>query len=168
MKALRKSGIWLIAGIVAAGACTKIQTYPPEPEIAYKSFSIYDTVLLGNTIKIGILQFSFIDGDGDIGWKDTLSTPPANPEGYNLFVTMYEMINGTFFKVDDERVSDPIKYRIPYIENDGPDKSLKGDIYVEFQYFFHDFDTIRYEFYIIDRALHESNLATTPEIILKY
>jgi hypothetical protein len=65
---------------------------------------------------------------------------------------------------------DPLKpsaYRIPYMERTGQDKILKGTISVTFLYLFYSpSDTIRYDFYIKDRAGNVSNVASTSEIVL--
>jgi hypothetical protein len=51
----------------------------------------------------------------------------------------------------------------------GKNKALTGEIKVSVTPFYYDFlsdfDTIKYEIYIKDRALHESNHVTTPEFI---
>ncbi len=66
--------------------------------------------------------------------------------------------------------NDPLKpspYRIPYMERLGQNKILKGTISVTFLYFFYNAtDTIRYDFYLTDRALNESNTESTSEIII--
>ena len=66
--------------------------------------------------------------------------------------------------------NDPLKpssYRIPYMERLGQNKILKGTIAVTFLYLFYSpGDTIRYDFYVQDRALNQSNVASTSEIVL--
>lgn len=66
-------------------SCFKNQEYPVEPMISDPSFT-----LLGDS---AILNFSFTDGDGDIGLDpgDTLS--PYEPDSfyyYNLYIDYYE------------------------------------------------------------------------------
>lgn len=65
---------------------------------------------------------------------------------------------------------DPIKpssYRIPYMERLGQNKILRGTISVSFIYLFYPAgDTIRYDFYIRDRAYNDSNVESTSEIVL--
>jgi hypothetical protein len=49
----------------------------------------------------------------------------------------------------------------------GQNKILRGTIQVTFLYLFATpADTIQYDFYIKDRALHKSNVTTTSEIII--
>ncbi len=153
----------ILALLVWASSCQKIESFPPEPEIDYLRFEVRDsTDLLGNEKLIGSLWFSFVDGDGDLGAADTSSESGK----YNLFFTMFEKIDGVFQEVDESVLGGPIRFIIPYMERTGQNKTLKGEINVKFEYFFDTWDTIRYDFYIIDRAGHESNLESTPELVL--
>jgi len=157
----------LFAGWVLFFSCRKIESYPEIPFIEFKSFTLQDTVdLLGNPGKVGELVFSFVDGDGDIGFDSTATDTTSI---YDLFFTLYEKLDGEFLKVDEDDLETPLNYRIPFIEMEGQNKTLKGEIQVDFFYikiFLIKYDTIKYEFYIIDRALHKSNVETTPEIPL--
>jgi hypothetical protein len=159
----------LFAGWVLFFSCRKIESYPVIPSIEFQSFNIRDTVdLLGNQGKVGELVFSFVDGDGDIGLPqpDSTSTDTTN---YNLFFTLYEKLDGEFLKVDEDDLETPLNYRIPFIEMEGQNKTLKGEIQVDFFYFkifLIKYDTIKYEFYLVDRALHKSNVEETDTIFL--
>lgn len=156
----------LFAGWVLFFSCRKIESYSVIPEIEYKSFTLRDTIdLLGNPGKIGELLFGFVDGDGDIGLPQPDSTT-TDTTNFNLFITMYEMLDGEFIKVDEDDLETPINYRIPYIESEGQNKTLKGEIQVDFIYLIIKYDTIKYKFYIVDRALHESNNEETDTIFL--
>lgn len=145
-------------------SCQKIESISEIPYIEFKSFDLKDTVdILGNEGKIGELVFEFEDGDGDLGLEqaDTLYPDTIN---YNLFFTLFEKIGGQFQVVDEEDLETSLNFRIPYIENVGQNKTLKGEIKVDFYYLLMLYDTIKYEFYIIDRALHKSNVEATREI----
>lgn len=149
------------------GSCGKIDKLPPEPGIRFTSFQVFDTNdILGNTYKGGRLKFYFEDGDGDLGLN-----PPENrssADSTNLFFTLYRRKGG---KLAPAAANDPLKpsdYRIPYMERLGQNKILKGTISVTFLYLFGSpNDTIKYEFYIKDRADHSSNSVSTCEIALK-
>lgn len=165
MKKLVATGLVTGAFVAFSLSCQKIESISEIPYIEFKSFELRDTIdLLGNPGKVGELIFKFEDGDGDIGLEqpDSLSSDSTN---YNLFFTLYEKIEGQFQKVDEENLETPLNYRIPYIENIGQNKTLIGEVKVEFYYYLLAlYDTIMYEFYIVDRALHKSNLETTTEI----
>ena len=149
-------------------SCRKPENYSIIPEIGYKSFTIRDTTdLLGNKGLVGELTFTFVDGDGDIGLRQPQdSIDPEDPEYTDLFFTLYVMKNGVLTKPDDDDILFPLNYRIPFLKPEGQDPSLKGEIKVEFLYMLFKYDTIQYEFYIKDRALHESNVESTPDMIL--
>jgi hypothetical protein len=152
--------------ILAAESCKKIEQLPPEPFIEFRSFEVFDTTdILGNKAKGGRLKFYFEDGDGNIGLKEPFES--VVKDSTNLFFTLYRKISGEMVQAS---ANDPIKpspYRIPYMERLGQNKILKGTISVTFLYFSYTAkDTIRYDFYLKDRALNESNLESTSEIVI--
>ena len=72
-------------------------------------------------------------------------------------------------EVPGNDIMKPSDYRIPYMERTGQNKILKGTIAVTFLYLFYsaeDTDTIRYDFYLKDRADNLSNTESTSEIFL--
>jgi hypothetical protein len=146
--------------------CVRPPDYPIEPVITFKSMS-------KNELKQGkgdasvdnvIVSFTFTDGDGDLGDKDSL----------NVFVT------------DARDGNEKSKFRIPYIEPQGTGNGIEGEvsimiptsccIYVtpegipvscEQAANYIDRDTLRYIISIRDRAGHESNEIQTNPIILR-
>jgi hypothetical protein len=156
-----------VAGSMIMASCGKIEKLPPEPSIRFTSFEVLDTIdRLGNGYKAGILKFYFQDGDGDLG----LAAPVAGSGGdsTNLFFTLYRRKAGILSPAPADDPLKPSDYRIPYMERPGQNKILKGTISVTFLYLFATpNDTIKYEFYIKDRAEHLSNTASTCEIALK-
>jgi hypothetical protein len=165
MRTIKHLVIILIA-LLALGSCRKIEQLPPIPHIEFTSFSIFDTIdLLGNNAKAGILKFYFEDGDGDLGLE---APSESQTDTTNMFFTLFRKEGGI---MDTVSGLDPLlpysSYRIPYMERPGQNKILKGTISVTFLYLFYSpDDTIKYDFYIIDRALHESNVASTSEIVI--
>ena len=160
--------VWSAIISLVLSSCRKTETYPEIPEIEYKSFFFRDTIdELGNEGLVGRLIFSFVDGDGDIGLKQPPDTiDPGDPEYSNLFFTMFDLQNGILVEIGDDELELTLYYRIPYLEPQRMDNSLTGEVEVEFTYLFFDYDTIKYEFYITDRAGHESNIESTPLFIL--
>jgi hypothetical protein len=147
-------------------SCGKIEKLPPEPVIAFKSFEVFDSVdILGNKNKAGRLHFHFQDGDGDLG----LESPQVSglSDSTNLFFTLYRKTRGTFHQVSDSDLIRPYPYRIPFMDRQGQNKILKGDIAITFFYLFvSPADTIRYSFFVKDRAQHVSNTDSTCVIVL--
>jgi hypothetical protein len=148
--------------------CEKPEKYPIIPEISFKDFVLKDTFdLLDNPVKRGILKFYLIDGDGDIGLNSYDTFPPFDTSSiyyHNLFIKMFEKKNGIFEEVD---FAVPLRFRIPYVEPEGNNKTLKADILVDLDFASPlNYDTVKYEFFVVDRELHHSNTETTGEIRL--
>ncbi len=149
-------GILFIIGMFVS--CQKEETYPIIPEIEFDHF-----VKLWNPqtmiFERGVFAISFKDGDGDIGLWDSETEAPYD---YNLFVNYYEIQNGDSVRVV---ISDSNEFnaRIPILTPQGYHKSISG--LIEDTLFIHNyqstFDTIMFDAYIMDRALHKSNVVNT-------
>ena len=161
--------IFVIAGVFYA--CKKKDVYPIEPEIKFENFlTIYNN---GQSFPDrGVLIFSFTDGDGDIGLYQSDTLPPFD---FNLFISYFEIQNGDtvevfLFQTDPATGDiDTLNFngRIPILTPVGSNKSISGE--VEDTVFIHDptspYDTIMFKAYIVDRALHQSNVISTPLIV---
>ena len=155
----------IISLLIFSYGCIEIEKLPPQPRVEFRSFTVLDTTdLLGNVTKAGKLTFYFEDGDGDVG----LDPNPTLPgDATNLFLTLYRKTDGIMLPADSIDPLFPSSYRIPYLERLGQNKILKGEITVVILYLFYEVtDTIRYDFFIQDRARNESNIETTCEIAL--
>ncbi|MBX7203649.1 MAG: hypothetical protein IT240_03340 [Bacteroidia bacterium] len=156
------------------GACHKEADYPDTPEIRFISFTRLTNI--HGKDSLGLLRFSFTDGNGDIGLgsADTLAPFNKGSEYYfNFFITYYEKQSGTFVKVTlpppypgaDTLSSNS---RIPDLRGKTNMRAVEGEI--EMKLFtvnpFSAYDTICYEVSICDRALNRSNTIKTPEIAL--
>ncbi len=150
--------IFPVLGLFFVFGCTKEETYPITPEISFKNLEVFQSLSQNDSL---VLTFSFTDGDGDIG------TPDADTVNTDVFVTMYEMMDGVFVKYDDPFGA--FNYRVPFLEPRGNNKSLKGDIRINVDYnIFEINDTIRYELYMKDRAGHQSNVIGTSTIVTRF
>lgn len=156
----------LISVTVLLASCMKKEVFPDIPQIAFQSFTLeFDS---GMYARRGFLTISFQDGDGDIGLRSDQNMPPFDTGSlyyYNYIIDYYEKQNGTFVKRD---LDPPYNARIPYLTPDDPNKAIKGiivDTLVLNPMPVH--DTIKFKFFIYDRALHKSNLDSTPPIILR-
>lgn len=151
----------LFLAFVALG-CGPKEEFPIEPRITFKSFVQGD-----NGAKLTI---SFTDGDGDIGLDPSDSGYPYDSAStyYNNFFLHYEELqNGTWVRPELELENN---YRIPRITPSGQNKTLKGDITVDLFWPIRPgspYDTVRFEVFIVDRALHESNRVITDPIIVQ-
>jgi len=158
-----KFQIGIIVFILLSGvfySCKKENVYPIEPAISMSPDQIY--------LSPATITISFTDGDGDVGLSDADTVPPYNLDPVNFNKYYYNLLlyyfvkNGDVWEEADLIV--PYYYRIPDITPSGQNKSLKGDIEVSISLPINRPDSIRFNIELIDRALHSSNILTTPVI----
>ena len=75
------------------------------------------------------------------------------------------MVDGEYREIDTSELESKPFYRIPPLDREGQNKTLKGEINVEIEYYTVDYDTLKYTFYLMDRSFNRSNVDTTTEII---
>jgi len=140
--------------------CEPIEKVSEVPEIAFNSFELYQIDSLGIVIQAGELAFSFVDGDADIGLRI------GDSDTVNLFLVPLEKVAADVYEMAEN--ADTIKYRI--LDNEkftrtGQNKTLKGEIRLQLFYFLPPAaDTLRYDFYMVDRAGNKSNIESTTDI----
>lgn len=147
-----------------AVGCLQEQEYPIEPYIEFHSY----TKIINQSDTILKLSLQFRDGDGDIG---LLPTETVAPFDYNFFITMLRLRGA---QLNPVLVSgDTVKYnsRIPMISPNSRNNAIKGMIEYSFEYSimrsYLRNDTICFEVFIRDRALHKSNIVKTPLLLIK-
>lgn len=160
--------------LLVASSCKKYEEFPPEPQIEFLDFVILRD--LQGIDQRGVLRIGYTDGDGNIGLYDYDTVAPYD---YNLFIKYFELQNGVFkeiFLVTTTHIDDSVVYdtatfngRIPILTPVGKNKAIRGEI--EDTLFVNNplsnFDTIKFEAYIVDRDLNKSNTIETPPIIIK-
>ena len=160
-----RQGFLLLIILSATGfsSCLKTPASSNIPNIEFSSYTIGDTIdATPQHIKYVNLKVKFTDGDGDIGLDKTETDSPYDLNGgyyYNLIATYYELENGVFVKKSDE------KSRIPRLTKYSNKHGLQGFIEVRFDLYV-PAKTIRYDIFIYDRALHKSNVVSTPDIVI--
>ncbi len=163
---LISASIAMIVCLLLLASCMKKEVYSDVPVIAFQSFTpVYDTA---KVMVKGYLTISFRDGNGDIGLQPGETQPPYDTGSiyyYNFIIDYYELIHGKFVKLQS---TVPFSARIPYLTPDDPNKAIKGIIVDTLTLNpkpVH--DTVKFKFFIYDRALHKSNVDSTPPIILR-
>ncbi|HEX3005997.1 MAG TPA: hypothetical protein VHO90_00115 [Bacteroidales bacterium] len=145
-------------------SCQKIESYSEVPNIEFDSYRVFDTVRSSDfKQRIITIKFKFVDGDGDLGYRQGLDDSATST---NLFFKRFENRNGIMMNVDS-LLAKPTQFTIRYddaMAREGQNKTLKGSIKVDLDELLIKYDTIRYEFYIKDRAGNFSNIVSTPEI----
>jgi len=158
--------------LILSYACTKKDVYPIEPHIDLKSFEkMPDSKGIDS---MGIIGLYFTDGDGDLGLRPT---DTSSNYSYNLFIKYFEKKKGKFEEIIITTFNtQTLKFdtlwfngRIPNLTPAGKSKAITGEIYdtLFINNFTSPYDTIKYQIYIQDRALHKSNVVETPEIVVQ-
>jgi len=155
-----------LIGLVLISSCIKQEEFSDIPEISFRPFTLlFDTAQYA--VK-GVLSFDFQDGNGDIGLNPGDTFPPYNREGgfyYNLVIRYFEKRDSVYVEVV---LDPPFSARIPVLNPDYPGKAIKGFISDTLAMDpAPDYDTVRFEFFIYDRVLNQSNVLTTPDIPLR-
>ncbi|MFC2150983.1 hypothetical protein ACFLSE_00510 [Bacteroidota bacterium] len=140
--------------------CEKTADYTEIPFIKYKNF-VFDVEVIDDSYinQVGFLTFEFIDGNGDIGFSENSDTI-LGLEIPDIFIYEYSKQNGNFVAIDT------INFLLPYFAEGVYRKHIKGDMQVKIYFIEQVNDTVKYEFQIMDREYHLSNLETTPELIV--
>lgn len=155
--------IVFIGLMLGLSSCQEKIEYPIVPYLDFQDF----VFLAGedSVVNKGQLIFYFTDGDGDIGLDENDTLPPYD---FNLFIDYYERQDGNWTQLVLSQTGDTINFngRIPVLTPGGKNKSISGTIeYTLDLNIFSEYDTFRYEAYLIDRALHESNRVITPALV---
>jgi hypothetical protein len=161
----------LALGILVLGtfSCIKKKEYPINPDIEFKEFQNFSD-------DSAYFTFRFTDGDGDFGLNPEDTTGAYSSSSvhyYNLYMKyMYKKTDGSWsgFFNPNPLVNDTqyYKFRVPFVEQTGKDKSMNGEVRVKLSELrpTSSHKNIKYVFYIYDKALHQSNVETTPEFTL--
>ena len=167
MKLNTKISLFLLILIFGAlTGCIKEQQYPIEPIIEFGGFATAKDI--SGKDSVGQVTISYTDGDGDIGLYESDSVEPLK---YNFYIKFMQYTNKQLVEVIPPDSTGTFNARIPILTPNGRNKNIKGDITMTLQlYFARQFllsDTIAFEIYIKDRALHKSNVIETPMFIIK-
>ncbi len=151
-------------------ACIETEPVSPEPEITFESlegFLGYDS--LGNLKTIGKLVFSFVDGDADIGmYRESIiyDSTGWDERNYNVFLFPYVKIDTNYFFLEPDSSLPPPYFTIWHHDNldrVGQNKTVKGTITITLEDL-PPYDTVRFDFFIRDRAGHDSNIEATTDL----
>lgn len=166
---MRKASLYfaIILLSIIALSCFEIEDYPDTPHISFKEVEFKDSIdALDNIVKLCRLKFNITDGDGNIGLHDydTLGRFHKDSVYYNnLFIKLFEKKESEYKEI---LYNPTLNYRTPYINDQGFNKSLKAEIQVKFEFIpsLFPYDTIQFEFYIVDRDFNKSNIVVSPDI----
>jgi hypothetical protein len=156
----------LVLIITGLAACIKEEQYPIIPQIEFGSFTTARDI--SGKDSLGAVTISYTDGDGDIG---LFSWDTIEPYKYNYYLKFMQVINKQLVEVKPVDSTVTFNARIPLLTPVGRNKNIKGNITMNLELYFArnllQSDTVAFEIYIKDRALHSSNVVESPFYILK-
>ena len=162
---MKKTAIILILLTATFRQCQDLPEYPDVPAINFEYFQLYITTnSLEQEVLTGKMNFSFTDGDGNVGfdqWPDSVALSLPDTQRYNLFLQVHDYQDNQFVKIPEED-GGVLKYIVPYLDK----QPLSGTISVTIEYPIIRYDTIFYTFYMYDRDFNKSNTDTTRQLIL--
>ncbi len=151
----------MIAAFLILAACNKVESYDNNPFILESSYELeknasgFDTGL--------VLKFTYTDGDGNVGLRDADTVPPYDK---NVMIDYYEKQNGVFTKILIPGTSDTLNFN-SRIKEFGVGNPTKAEVSVKINIGVVIADTVRFDFYILDKDLNRSNKKSTGPIGLR-
>jgi hypothetical protein len=157
---------FLFLALAGFTSCIKKEEFPVEPVIRWETYSVLSDA--NGYDSLSFFKISYTDGDGDIGLYTNDTVPPYK---YNLFVKMLQMKNGSLQEIIFPDTNLNFNGRIPILTPAGRNKNIKGDIEMMIELYFArpilTNDTIAFDIYIMDRALHKSNVVSSPLLLVR-
>lgn len=136
----------------------------------------------GDVENIGLV-IKYRDGDGDLGLQQSDTLPPFNFVAdsinsdrninyfyNNLHVEYLEKNGDTYTHAIAPFTTDTLKkmFRVMVLTPEGKFKAIRGTIEVKFEpsIFPNRADTVKFRVKLIDRLLHESNVAESGDVVI--
>ena len=191
-RTLRLGALFLVTGL-GLGSCLNPPEYPIEPSIELNEVIKvhYPASVTGIPIDSLVIKISFRDGDGDLGLsKDNVNVAPYNSTtggprnlGYKnnyIIQPLVKDANGRFVRfVTPPPLGAIGEFDGRYPRLDGAEAKaapLKGELRCKVPILIGSTtlqagqwragQVLRFEISILDRALHQSNTVTTPDVVV--
>lgn len=157
-------------------SCERPPNYDKTPKIQFKS--VEKSIIIGDLSLSKqdsvVITLGFQDGDGDLGMStDKVGTNPyVDFYKRNYHATLYKRVKGIYQEVVDLD-GNSIEYGgvfPPLVDQEGPiDGDLNYHILISHNnaQILEAFDTLRFEIFVIDRDLNQSNTVVTDFFVYK-
>jgi hypothetical protein len=92
-----KTSFLIVLLMMVFYACVQVEPVSPIPEIKFISFDVAGSQDSANT-NARVLEFSFIDGDADLGVYDEVHANLSNPDEmrYGIFIDFFEKVDTNY------------------------------------------------------------------------
>lgn len=142
-------------------ACNKLEEYDDRPFIIENTFELEKNFAGLDTGLV--LRFTYTDGDGNVGLSSNDTLPPYDK---NVMVEYYEKQGNDFVKILIPGTSDTLNFN-SRIKEFGVGNPTKAEVSVKINIGVVIADTVRFDYYILDKDLNKSNRVSTGAIGLK-
>lgn len=181
---LNRYFLLFLFGVGVFAACKKDDSGNPVPSVSFDSFVKYSDAA-GKDTAIDF-NFTIRDGDGDIGFLENEFDNSCGADNFNLYIA-YEEKTGVSYRpkkfwlevtevttncdtlVYFDSVQVRFNQRMQYVEPAGNSKDIVASVSYRMDYtsaLVLLSNTGRFEFYIRDRAGHQSNKAYSSDLFL--
>ncbi|WP_276496991.1 hypothetical protein [Pontibacter litorisediminis] len=176
MKYMLKYSPLLLVLALALGGCREEPNYSDIPAITFDRVEQYTYTKNRVVFDSLVIAVDYQDGDGDLGLSrgenGSQSGPDFEPpfnsgsQYYDNFIVNMQVKRGNTYQPTFVNFNG----RFPRLSSDGKAEALEGEIRYTITSFTSESyptrDTVRFEVYIYDRALHQSNVVYTDDVVL--
>lgn len=174
--------IALFVTVLGLGSCEIIKgpNFSNTPKISFKEFKVWRNYIeskLGNRVDSVVIVINFEDGDGDLGltsedrdtnpiYKQFKADGTPNKYWNNYFAKAFRKVNGTFVEASSEV---QFSGAFPPLKPDGKPGPIEGELEYGLYFPLSESpvnDTLLFEVQIVDKALNESNIIRTGEVVI--
>ena len=160
MQKYLKNLLFIIILGFTLSACNKLETYDDRPIIISNSYSLLKSDTGKDTTLL--LTFTYTDGDGNVGLSESDTMPPYNA---NVMIDYFEKIDGKFTKILIPGTTDTLNFN-SRIKKFGSGNPTKAEVTVNVNIAILLADTVKFEYYLLDKKLNKSNTVSTGSIAL--
>lgn len=170
---MRFTLISTIATLLLFSACKELVKYSFIPEIKNEGYKIKEVNDSENQHYELVLKFSLIDGNGDVGHQEGEGLPSEKDSSViipptSIYMKRYSKVDGEY--ISSELNSNILNKSLLFLQPKGQNKTLIADIEIAMTLFpslIVDSDTLRFEYYLVDREGNESNVLFSADIPFK-
>ncbi len=141
-------------------ACNKLEEYDDRPIITEGSYYLLQNAQGKDTSLV--LKFTFTDGDGNVGLGTSDTSAPYDT---NVKIDYLEKIDGAFTKILIPGSTDTLNFN-SRIKSFGSNSPTKAEVEVKVNISVVLADTVKFDYYILDKDLNRSNKMSTGTIVL--
>jgi hypothetical protein len=155
--------ISFITIVLLFSQCYQQEEYSPIPKIDFRQIVVIDSIEpeLGNLFYYYNIYFKIIDGDGNFGIDSLADYYTDSIITENFFAKMFKLENG---QVIEDSLELELTGLIPFVPPVGLNEYYKAIVIFKLEVPSILPFPVKFDFYVLDNELNESNVQSTPWI----